>query len=587
MVDEDLEKTRMPILEPIGPGTVLEGRYRIVRKVGEGGMGTVYEASEISDSLDRSVAVKVLPPDLMRKDPTLERRFRAEIRIASKLEHPNIIPIYNVGRHGETPYFVMKFIRGRTLNRVLDGTDGLPPDELVAIATQVGRALAHIHAAGAIHRDIKSGNIMVDDAGHATLMDFGISKSEDSTLMTASGEIMGTGPYLAPEQWDGRTDARSDIWAFGVVLFEIATGRLPYRGKTIPELMNAILNKPVPSVAKERRDLPPAVVRAVEGCLEKDPERRFASMTDVLMALEGKGVTAVRPAPDLGPSEKSGDVTRALGAWEKARREAPESPAVAERFQEYTSLAEEEERAVIAVRDRVGAGDAAGARRIAEEFLSRRKSRRIEELIADLKKPEDAPALLAQARDRARDGDVAAAKKVYRRLLVLDPAHETARRELGDLDRRGRKRREGGGLADFAMTWGLRGAIALVIAAIFLPKFSPAAGSKLYETMGDAASAVGMKAAPRSMCAFAWYERALKYRPAGADSASLAEKRDGVVADFVNQGDAALAQGFFQLATDAFNTALRLQPSNAAALSGLKKTQAAIEDAKKAAPTSP
>ncbi len=573
---------------PVGPGTVLDGKYEIIRKVGEGGMGAVYEARELDPAMDRTVAVKVLPYDLMRRDPTLERRFRSEVRIATRMDHPNIIPIYNVGQHGPLPYFVMKYVKGKTLRELLPGTLGLEVDELVSIAQQIGRALRHIHENGAIHRDIKANNIMVDAAGHATLMDFGISKSDDSTFVTASGEIMGTGPYLAPEQWDGHTDHRADIFAYGVVLYEIATGKLPFQGKTIPELMNAILNKNPAPVTKFRPDLPEAFAKTVMRCLEKDPNRRLQTMLDVLMSLEGKAVES--PEPDVptemiatrppAGTEPVGDVTRALKDWERRREAAPENPETREAFEKYTELAEREEQVIVAAREALDARDRKRAEKVLDDFLKANASRRVSRFREDLDLLElKTERLMEQAKRLENDGQGPRAVELYRRVLEKEPGHAGAKAAIERIDaakRRGRPapKREGRSVVASTMTWALRASVVLVVLAIFLPKFSPRAGSAMFETLGDVTGAIGLKASPKFASAFDLYGRALKYK-AAPEGDHLREKREAIVRHFVELGDQAMTQNFPQLAADNYAVAARLDPDDKSAQNKLKHAQAA------------
>lgn len=573
---------------PVGPGTVLDGKYEIIRKIGEGGMGAVYEARELDPAMDRTVAVKVLPHDLMRRDPTLERRFRSEVRIATRMDHPNIIPIYNVGQHGPLPYFVMKYVKGKTLRELLPGTLGLEVDQLVSIAQQVGRALRHIHENGAIHRDIKANNIMVDGAGHATLMDFGISKSDDSTFVTASGEIMGTGPYLAPEQWDGKTDHRADIFAYGVVLYEISTGKLPFQGKTIPELMNAILNKNPTPITKFRPDLPEAFAKTVMRCLEKDPDRRLQTMLDVLMSLEGKAVETPEPEvptelivtrPPAGV-EPMGDATRALKDWERRRDAAPEHPDTREAFEKYTELAEKEEQVIVAAREALDARDRKRAEKVLDEFLKANASRRVQKFREDLDLFElSTDRLLEQAKRLEGEGQEPRAVELYRRVLEKNPDHPRAKEAIERINsakRRGRALRadDGRGLVASMLTWALRASVVLVVLAIFLPKFSPRAGSAMFETLGDVTVAIGLRASPKYVSAFDLYGRALKYKKEGEKDALL-EKRQAIVRHYVELGDQAMTQNFTQLAADNYAVAARLDPDDKTAQAKLKHAQSA------------
>ncbi len=176
-------------------GDVIDNRYEIIDLIGKGGMGAVYEARELGLDVPRTVALKVLLPSAMDEDDKVSKRFEQEIRIVTRMDHPNIVPIYNVGRHRGMPYFVMKYVRGHTLREYALGCGKVNENDIRRIGTQVADALAHIHKGGAIHRDIKSNNVMVDESGNATLMDFGIAKPVDATTaLTATGEDLGPGP---------------------------------------------------------------------------------------------------------------------------------------------------------------------------------------------------------------------------------------------------------------------------------------------------------------------------------------------------------------------------------------------------------
>jgi serine/threonine-protein kinase len=249
-------------------------------------MGTVYEAREIDFDIDRTVAIKVLQSHVPFAGHQMERRFREEIKILASMNHPNIVPVFNVGTFGHTPFLVMNYIRGETLTDRINRNRPLPEESIRPIAIQIAKAVSHIHKAGAIHRDIKCNNIMVGENLHVTLMDFGIARSLDAvTRITQSGQLVGTGPYLSPEQLDGKQDQRTDIYAFGVVLYEMAAGRLPFDSNSTSHLINLILHSPAEPLDQVRPDLSKGLCAIIHRCLEKDPDNRFSSMDEVQKAL--------------------------------------------------------------------------------------------------------------------------------------------------------------------------------------------------------------------------------------------------------------------------------------------------------------
>lgn len=267
------------------PETV--GPYRIVRRLAHGGMGVVYLARD--ERLDRSVAVKCLP-SWLDTDPGMRQRFLAEARAASRLDHPHIATVHDVG---ETPdgglYIAMSYYEGATLaERITDGT--LDAEETRDVAVQVARALAAAHAAGIVHRDIKPANVIVTPDGRAKVLDFGIAKTEGSQT-TRAGVRLGTVAYMSPEQTRGEpVDARTDVWSFGAMLYEMLTGRRPFGGSDDAVVIHGIRHDPPRPVAELRPDIAPEMSRLVERCLEKDPARRYADGGELVEGLVGRAV---------------------------------------------------------------------------------------------------------------------------------------------------------------------------------------------------------------------------------------------------------------------------------------------------------
>jgi serine/threonine protein kinase/tetratricopeptide (TPR) repeat protein len=255
-------------------------------------MGVVYKAEDLK--LRRIVALKFLPPHLTAS-PEEEARFLQEAQAAATLNHPNVCTIYDIKEHelpasaggkgGKQQFIVMEFVEGMTLRKKI-AQSPFTPDEAILIASQIGDALAEAHAKGIVHRDIKSENIMVNLKNQAKVMDFGLAKLKGSLKLTKTSSTIGTLGYMAPEQIQGgAVDARSDIFSFGVVLFEILTGQLPFRGEHDAAMMYSILNEEPEKAGRFRPDLTPELDRVIARALEKDPEDRYQSAADMVSEL--------------------------------------------------------------------------------------------------------------------------------------------------------------------------------------------------------------------------------------------------------------------------------------------------------------
>ena len=272
--------------------------YSIIEKLGEGGMGAVYKARD--ERLDRFVALKVLPADKM-SDPERRGRFTQEAKSASALNHPNIVTIYDIGQADDVHFISMEYVAGQTLDRLI-GPKGLPLKEALAFAIQIADGLGKAHAAGIVHRDLKPSNIIVTTDGLVKILDFGLAKLVENakpsadlgatmtmtrTPVTEEGVILGTVAYMSPEQAEGKpVDARSDIFSFGSVLYELLTGRRAFDGETKASTLAAVIAlDPAPLGASADR-LPAEVERTVMRCLRKDPQRRWQNMTDLKVALQ-------------------------------------------------------------------------------------------------------------------------------------------------------------------------------------------------------------------------------------------------------------------------------------------------------------
>ncbi len=275
------------------PGQTV-AHYEIVKRLGQGGMGVVYQARDTK--LDRTVALKFLPPQLA-VDPEANARFMREAKAASALDHANICTIYEIGETAEGAlYIAMAFYEGHPLDALVK-RGSLPVERVVDIATQLASALERAHDAGIVHRDLKPANVMVTNRGEVKLLDFGIAKLSTATGLTDTGTTLGTASYMSPEQVNAQPlDHRTDLWSFGVVLYEMLAGRTPFEGETAPAVMYSILDKdPAPLLAL-REDTPESLARVVDACLRKNPDERPRDARAVREALGGAGRVAATAA---------------------------------------------------------------------------------------------------------------------------------------------------------------------------------------------------------------------------------------------------------------------------------------------------
>ena len=279
---------------PLAPGTRI-GPYEVTSALGSGGMGVVYRARDTK--LGRTVAIKALP-ELLAGDPQHVARFAREAQLLATLNHPHIAGIYGLEEDHGSRFLILEYIDGQSLAERL-AAGPLPLSEALEVAVQIAGALDAAHEKGIVHRDLKPGNIMLTAAGQAKVLDFGLARAPEPAAgasamnsptltfaATQAGTILGTAAYMAPEQAKGRAvDKRADIWAFGVVLFEMLSGRRPFGGDSITEMIAAII-KDAPALHELPAGVPPALRALLVRLLEKDPRRRLRDIGDARLALE-------------------------------------------------------------------------------------------------------------------------------------------------------------------------------------------------------------------------------------------------------------------------------------------------------------
>jgi serine/threonine protein kinase/TolB-like protein len=260
------------------------GPYRITGKLGSGGMGMVFKAYD--KALDREVAVKVLHPHLAQ-DQGFMQRFLREARLSAKLDHPNIVQVYQIARDKDQLFIAMQLIRARSLAEIIRKEGPLSADRALSIARQTAEALSAAHQAGVVHRDVKPANIMVDDEDRVKVMDFGLAKSHEGLKVTHTGVYMGTPEYSSPEQCETRNiDGRSDLYSLGVVLYEMLSGRVPFRAETPLALFDKIVREAPPSVSSVNARVPKPVEKLLVRLLAKNPDARYQDAAEFIADLD-------------------------------------------------------------------------------------------------------------------------------------------------------------------------------------------------------------------------------------------------------------------------------------------------------------
>jgi len=294
-------------------GTKLSDRYRLEAKLGSGGMSTVYLARD--ETLDRPVAVKVMHREMSEQADQLER-FRQEARAVAKISHPNVVSVIDAGEDGGHPYIVFEYVEGETLKQRISRIGALDVQESIAYAIEIARGLSIAHGRNLVHRDIKPQNVLIDDEGRAKLTDFGISRQLEQDGMTATGRVLGTTDYVAPEQAMGRAvDPRSDIYSLGVVLYEMLVGQVPFHADSQVGVAMKHVNEDLPDVQRRRPEVSAAVALVVERSTAKEPAERYQDVGEMIDDLE----TALEvEAARAGTT--SGEATSVLDALPPPRR---------------------------------------------------------------------------------------------------------------------------------------------------------------------------------------------------------------------------------------------------------------------------
>ncbi len=272
------------------------GTYRIEQKIGEGGMGAVYKGRDLM--LERAVAIKALRPEFARQ-PELVARFRSEAVTLAKLNHSHVTTLYNFVRQGEDYFMVMEFVPGQTLEKILQQTGAMEIERAVRLFCQALEGIVNAHALGIIHRDLKPANLMLTANDEVKVMDFGIARVLGTARQTKTGRLIGTLEYMSPEQMRSQeTDARSDIYSLGILLYEMLTGRVPFESSSDYELMRAQVEDEPPAPREFKGDIPLAVELAIMRALAKDPAARFQSAAEFRAALiSAVPAAAIKPEP--------------------------------------------------------------------------------------------------------------------------------------------------------------------------------------------------------------------------------------------------------------------------------------------------
>ena len=319
------------------------GPYRITEEIGFGGMATVYRAYQAS--MDRHVAIKVIRSSILH-EPTLKERFRREARLIARLEHPHLLPVYDFDGDHDPPYIVMRYLEGGTLKQVMEH-GGLPHEEMLYMLGQVSSALDYAHRQGVVHRDLKPSNVMIDREGNAFVTDFGIARSASTPgqeNLTDPGNLVGTPAYMSPEQARGQSDVdpAADLYALGVMVFELLTGGVPFHNESSLGVLMAHLNEPVPSARERNPKLPQAVDRVLRTALAKEKGARYpkaeALVADLTTALKVKSASSPTKLQALTQTISLDQLKAYEEKSKKGKRETPSSATPTEQQRQMTAV---------------------------------------------------------------------------------------------------------------------------------------------------------------------------------------------------------------------------------------------------------
>ncbi len=272
----------IPIKE-LTRGTTFAGRYEIIEELGKGGMGEVYRVED--KKINEEVALKLIKPEIAAEKKTIER-FRNELKLAREISHRNVCRMYDFNEEEGTPYITMEYVTGEDLRSLIKRIGKIPVEKTVSIAKQVCEGLAEAHRKGVVHRDLKPSNIMIDREGNVRIMDFGIARSLKAKNITREGMMIGTPEYMSPEQVEGKkTDQRSDIYSLGIIIFEMATGRVPFEGETSLSIAMKHKSEEPPDPRKINAQIPDDLSRLILKCMEKEKEKRYQGTKELLSEL--------------------------------------------------------------------------------------------------------------------------------------------------------------------------------------------------------------------------------------------------------------------------------------------------------------
>jgi serine/threonine-protein kinase len=298
-------------------GTILNGRYRLEARIGSGGMSTVYRS--LDETLQRQVAIKLMNREFSTDSDQLER-FRREARAVAQLSHPHVVGVIDAGEDDGRPYIVFEYVEGETLKERIRRQGQLPVTEAVAYAIEIARALGAAHARHIVHRDVKPQNVLIDEEGSAKVTDFGIARTLDEDGLTADGRVIGTTDYVAPEQALGRpVTGQSDLYSLGIVLYEMLTGEVPFRGDSQVAVAMKHVREELPDVQRKRPEVSASLAAVIDRAAAKRPEDRYADDAELIADLED--VLAIETARSGGATGEVTAVLRTLPS--RTRRRVP------------------------------------------------------------------------------------------------------------------------------------------------------------------------------------------------------------------------------------------------------------------------